>query len=483
MSWGVSTKPLEEHRQDVLVIQEQIIRAYHQQMIVERQKSNHHLPHITRAKRKNDNTVSVAKLNKILGLEGNAIWAEPGVTMDQLCWWTLKHGLIPSVVPEFRGITVGGSIMGAALESSSFKHGQFSDICEAYEVLLGDGSHALITPEKDAELFYGISGSYGTLASLTAAKVRLQPVKEYVEVNYHFVHDLVDVPKVLEAVCQEALDYVDAVVLDRTTIVVMTGRQVSREQVPKNAAITKFGRFWHRWFIQHVLNKLSSSKNADYIPIEDYLFRYDRGAFWMGQYCTWQTLVRYLLSFRFDAPEMAEELHAIFKKNPPTLNPSLAFRMACGWKLSSRDLYRSLHRLPKTTLENAFHIQDFYIPLDNLGTFLTYVCNHAGIYPLWLCPLLAATTPQFLSPHFNSHYMLCNVGVYGVPQNGRRISELTRELEKLTHNLGGRKMLYGINEIPEDEFWQVYDRKRYEQLRGRSHASVTLTSLYEKVHV
>ena len=36
---------------------------------------------------------------------------------------TLKYGLMPKVVPEFRGITSGGTVSGLGLESSSFKYG------------------------------------------------------------------------------------------------------------------------------------------------------------------------------------------------------------------------------------------------------------------------------------------------------------------------------------------------------------------------
>ena len=49
------------------------------------------------------------------------------------------YNLRPPVVPEFRKITVGGSIAGIAGESSSFKHGFFHDACTGYEIITGDG--------------------------------------------------------------------------------------------------------------------------------------------------------------------------------------------------------------------------------------------------------------------------------------------------------------------------------------------------------
>src|SRR3972149_7541406 len=43
---------------------------------------------------------------------------EPRVTMEQLAKATLAYGLMPPVIPEFKGITVGGAIAGGAAESS-----------------------------------------------------------------------------------------------------------------------------------------------------------------------------------------------------------------------------------------------------------------------------------------------------------------------------------------------------------------------------
>lgn len=41
--------------------------------------------------------------------------------MDALVEATVKHGLVPPVVPEFPGITVGGAYNGTGGESSSFR--------------------------------------------------------------------------------------------------------------------------------------------------------------------------------------------------------------------------------------------------------------------------------------------------------------------------------------------------------------------------
>lgn len=58
--------------------------------------------------------------------------------MDRLVEETLKYGLIPPVVMEFPGITVGGGYSGTSGESSSFKHGFFDRTLP-----VGHGTHAM----------------------------------------------------------------------------------------------------------------------------------------------------------------------------------------------------------------------------------------------------------------------------------------------------------------------------------------------------
>ena len=60
-------------------------------------------------------------------------------SMETLVDALLPLGLVPAVVPEFKGITVGGSLQGLAAESSSFRLGFVHDAIVGFEVILGDG--------------------------------------------------------------------------------------------------------------------------------------------------------------------------------------------------------------------------------------------------------------------------------------------------------------------------------------------------------
>src|SRR3989344_7132929 len=133
--------------------------------------------------------VDVSRLDRVIeiNITEQYILVEPNVPMDKLVEATLKHRLVPPVVMEFPGITVGGGIQGGAGESSSFKYGLFNETCLEYEIVLGNGEVITASPTQNEDLFYGTACSYGSLGVITLVKLRLIPAKDFVHLTYHTV--------------------------------------------------------------------------------------------------------------------------------------------------------------------------------------------------------------------------------------------------------------------------------------------------------
>ena len=73
---------------------------------------------------------------------------------------------------------------GAALESGSWKVGQFNDQVLSFDILLGDGRLVTCSPTQNEDLFYGISGAYGSVGLVVLVKIALQPATQYVRIRY-----------------------------------------------------------------------------------------------------------------------------------------------------------------------------------------------------------------------------------------------------------------------------------------------------------
>lgn len=377
--------------------------------------------------KKDKPSLSLACLNEILDISPSAALVESQVTFDVLVKETLKQGLIPPVVPEFKGITLGGAFVGTSLESSSGVYGQFSDTVLGITVLLGNGEIIGASPTENSDLFWGLSGSFGTLGIILSLTIKLIPAKKNVHVGkaglFHEILFLKD----------EKIDL-----------------PASLTDEPANFFVTPFSD----WFY-----KRAAQRKEFIMPLYDYLFRYDRGAFWMAstfQGPSW--LIRHLFGLKTEAS---------FKKNwevPALFRPLL----------TSQRLYRTLHRIPGHWFEKHFVVQDFYIPQGRLEEFLREIT----LRPLWLCPVKPTQEPQLFSPHYTSAQELVDVGIYGIDFQA---IETTKKLERLCKELGGRKMLYAYNYYSPEEFWQIYAEKPYRDLRRKYGAEKAFLSIEQKV--
>ncbi|TLS30866.1 hypothetical protein PpBr36_03320 [Pyricularia pennisetigena] len=430
-----------------------------------------------RSDKRADNTVDTSGLDHVLSIdrERRVAVVEPNVPMDALVAATTAHGLVPPVVMEFPGITAGGGFSGTSGESSSFRHGAFDATVEWVEVVLPTGEVARASRSGErSDLFWGAASAFGTLGVVTLMELRLVEARPYVQLDYHLsggVGAAVDMMR--EEMARSENDYIDGIVYSPAEVVTCVGRMV--DAVPEGVKIQQFARRKDPWFYVHVekdvlprLKRLEEKPSdgiktfTDYVPLTDYLFRYDRGGFWAARW-----------AFRY------------------FLTPfNRATRCLLDPLLHTRVMYRALH---KSGLADFCMTQDVGVPFDKAAEFAAWLDEELTIYPLWLCPLRLrrAEGPdsahglhsQFADPDLPD---LLNFGVWGDLPRGkmdrRAAVQSNRRLEAKVAELRGKKWLYAQAFYTEDEFWAQYDRASYDALRKKYGADY-LPSVYDKVRV
>ncbi|KAI8958356.1 hypothetical protein F5Y11DRAFT_336412 [Daldinia sp. FL1419] len=437
--------------------------------------------------------VDISGLREVLSVDTAARTAlvEPNVPMDRLVESTLPHGLVPPVVMEFPGITAGGGFAGTAGESSSFRHGYFDETVRSVEMVLPDGEVVTARPDKGDEyedLFRGAAGALGTLGTTTLLELQLIEAKKFVRTTYRRTSSVGEAVRVIREECQaeKGNDYVDGILFSKDHGVIISGK-MTNDSPEEGERVQTFSHPWDPWFYMHVQDitktlpsSASSSSPSDsssedtvteYIPLAEYLFRYDRGGFWVGQAA-------------FD----------YFKPIPF----SRFFRWFLDDFLHTRMLYRALHGSGESA---RFIVQDIGMPYESAEPFIDYVSDELSIWPLWLCPLKTPSGPSF-HPHLRqsateggengktkekgTHGEMLNIGVWGWgPSDRTAFIRANRALERRVDELGGTKWLYAHTYYPPSEFWRVYgssQQKRYEALR-RKYLATSLPSVYDKVSV
>lgn len=439
-----------QHRQKVRSVQLQVRRFYRSGVKVKIYHGS------TNSLRKQSfsaaRMVDVSSLNAVLRVDAKNRLAisEPNVSMRQLVKATLKFGLIPAVVMEFPNITVGGGIQGGAAESTAFKYGGFHDTCTEYEVVLADGSLTTASKHQNARLFREIACSYGTIGIITKATIKLIPAQKYVALRYERVNSFEQARGVLFAGTRSK-DFIDGIMFSPDMGVVMSGKLTEGRNLP----ISRFSRFFDEWFYLHAERIVKQSEfYEELVPLEDYLFRYDKGAFWMGRY-----------SFKL--------LHIPFNR---------LSRSICSPFSNTKFLYRQLHA---ANMSQRFVVQDLCMPESTVCKFIQFVDSEIGAYPLWLLPISSkASTNSLFSPvHSKSSDRLLNVGVWTESVDYQQFLEKNRMIERQVKALGGRKTLYAHSYYTENEFWQIYDKHGYDKVRKKYQADRVFPDIYSKVVV
>ena len=371
-------------------------------------------------------------------------------TYEALVAQTLKHGVMPAVVPQLKTITVGGAAAGVGIEATSHRWGLVHDTLLEFDVLLPGGDIVTCRPDNEyRDLFYGFPNSYGTLGYALRLRVRTLPVKRFVKVEHVAHEDPVAFFRDLNARCQDEADFVDGVVFG------------PRQQVLSNGYFVDTAPWLSDYTYKHVYYRSLLEKPVDYLRVQDYIWRWDTDWFWCSKsVCAQNPLVRRLLG-------------------PSRLN-SRTYTRIMRWN-ARWGLTRRLARLRGLHTESV--IQDVEIPVAQAAEFLAFLLREIGILPIWICPV-RAPLPQARFTLFpltaNTRYV--NFGFWDVVQSRKdhEAGHFNRLVEREVIRLGGIKSLYSESYFTREEFATAYAMEQYEALKAKYDPSGRALGLYEK---
>ena len=387
--------------------------------------------------RRKDAKIDIGDLTQIIDIdpERGVCVAESGVAFVDLVHATLRHGLVPLVVPELETITIGGAVSGCSIESSSFRCGGFHDSCLEYEVITGEGDVLTCRPGGEHELvFQMMHGSFGTLGILSRLTFRLAPARPFVRVDYE-THTTVDdfQAAIRRHVDAGDVDFLDGILHAPDRLVLCAGRYV--DDAPYTSRYD-----WTKVYYQSTATRL-----CDYLTTPDYFFRYDRGVTnvhpktWLGR------LLFGKLAGSHRVLGLADRLPFLFRSEHPTV------------------------------------ILDVFLPFSKAPEFLAWYERELGHFPLWCVPYRRVRDYEWLDDRFyeGTHDQLfLDVAIYGMEQPpGVNVHRL---IEQKLLELGGMKTLISHNYFTPDEFWTIWNRRNYERVKQLTDPQNLFRDLYEK---
>jgi FAD/FMN-containing dehydrogenase len=406
----------------------------------------HHFVPLTRDRRFAGRAVDVSALRDVLRIDvaTASCTAEPGATFADVVRRTLPHGLIPKVVPELEGITLGGAVAGGSVESMSFTFGGFHDTCREYEVVTGTGETRVLGPGDD--LFHMLHGSYGTLAILTRITFELTPAKPFVELTYRRHHDFAAFEADLRRRCAASdHDVIDGIVHAPDELVLCCGRFV--DSAP-DASSYRGGEVYY---------KSTRTRTTDRLSTFDYLFRYDTDCHWLS-------------------------------RAAPPLEWGWVRRLVGRWFLGSENLIRWSGRLGgvfERFTRRPDVVVDVFIPVHHLRRFWEWYAAEVRFWPLWIVPYRVDRPYPWINPEhageIGAAELMVDCAVYGKRNDDPHL-DWSQAIEEKTYELGGIKTLISRNHHTRERFWQIYDHDRWSAAKRELDPHGLFQDLYDKFH-
>lgn len=398
--------------------------------------------------------LSVRDFNHVLSVNAREGWAdvEGMTTYEDFVDETLKYGLMPTVVPQLKTITIGGAVAGVGIEATSFRYGLVHETILEIEILLATGETIICNKEKNADLFYGFPNSYGTFGYALRLKVKLIPVKPFVKIVHTRYSDFASYFQAIEKTCAlapgapGAPDFVDGTIFDSAEMYITTGTFVG--EAPFTSDYTYMDIYY----------KSIKKKKEDYLSVHDFIWRWDTDWFWCSD------------AFGAQKPL----IRRMFGKK--------RLNSATYWKIGDfAHQHPWLLRLANGFSRRETVIQDIDVPVSNAPQFADFFFREIGIRPVWVCPIGAYEKNVKFDFHpLDPKKLYVNFGFWSTIPTEKEDGYYNRLVEAKVSELQGIKGLYSDSFYTREAFWNIYDKAKYDALKQKYDPQGKLKDLFQK---
>jgi FAD/FMN-containing dehydrogenase len=402
--------------------------------------------------------LDVAQFAHVISVDPKSRTAVVGgmTTYEDLVAATLRHGLMPLVVPQLKTITLGGAVSGLGIESTSLRNGMPHESVLAMEILTGDGQVVTATPAGEhAALYRGFPNSYGTLGYTLSLTIELEPVKPYVHLRHFRFTDPADCFAAVAQVAADGsyeghqADFIDGTAFSQQEMYLTIG------------AFSDVAPWLSDYTRERIYYQSLRGPREDFLTISDYLWRWDTDWFWCSRpFGVQRPVIRALWPRRYRRSDVYRKLVALDHRHGVTR------------KLDAR----------RGRPETEMVIQDVEIPVAESATFLDYFLTDVGMSPVWMCPLRLRGEQTWPLYPMRPGQVYVNFGFWGTVKlpPGARDGHFNRRIEDKVTDLGGHKGLYSTSFYPREEFWARYNGPEYAELKRTYDPQGRLADLYDK---
>lgn len=432
----------QSHKEKVKAISKELQdRKSNEKIKFVRSKVSHQVPKF-KSTIANSRSIEISNLNEIIYIDtkNKTCTAEPGVTFSMLVKETLKKGLIPFVVPELKGITIGGAVAGCSIESMSYKMGGFHDNCIEYDIMDAKGNVMTATPDnKHKDLFQMVHGTFGTVGLITKLKFKLTEAKPFIHLTYeHFDNEEEFSKRIKKYYESKDCDFMDGIIHSEKSFTVCVANFTSNAPYTSN----------YEWM--KIYHKSVEKRNEDYFKTYDYFFRYDAGCHWVAR------------NYGMENPILRTLLGKLLL--PSTNMLKIAKKISSFLKNIQPDV-----------------VVDLLLPFSKWSDFWKVYLKELNHFPVWIVPYKIDNAYPWINPeHLKgvSDELYIDLAIYGLKQKNRNLYRFIEE--EIIKTPGMLKTLISHNFFSKDEFCKIWDYEAISNAKSITDPECVFGDIYTK---
>lgn len=190
---------------------------------------------------------------------------------------------------------------GYGIESTSIEHGFVHSTVRAYRVVLYNKEATALTVDErtHSELFRALPGSWNTIGLIVAVQMELLRLPSsraiagdeaayWMEIEYRLALDQRAMLETVHSLYgQRSVDSVECFRIDGMDNVFVIGIGTVTASNPRNVPVFSMSGWWHHFYHFHVFHEVVDRQQTallvdrEVIELKQFLFRHDRGAFWV----------------------------------------------------------------------------------------------------------------------------------------------------------------------------------------------------------
>ena len=157
--------------------------------------------------------IDLTSLDRILEIDPSGLSADcqAGVKWETLVRQSIQQAVVPPVLTNNLGVTIGGTLSVAGLGVASFRYGAQGDNVTELEVVTGTGDVVVCSETKAREVFDAVRSTLGQFGVITRARLRLRRCKPKTRTYFLLYDDLGAVMRDAQAVIErDRVDYLES---------------------------------------------------------------------------------------------------------------------------------------------------------------------------------------------------------------------------------------------------------------------------------